>query len=1061
MRYVVPLVLMLMFFPPFAPVSDGSSDAIDAGSNEFDLIFENLQVQENENIVFENQTILVKGNITIYGSLTFRNCTVLMNDTSSVGPEIHIYGYMDLCDLDDDPQTMEDGSLLDSITGSLSILGMGHNSSKHLGLNSSIVKNSSIVRAYCRIRDSVLEKSNFDHAYIDGEDTEFVGCVFIDPSRVPRNCTFKGDLDQTAFVLNGSGPSSLTFYHLTFSGYGSAVKVVNNDVAISGCVFNGIDKAVDTSDVLPNIGNISIAYSHFIDSSLDLNNSGYLSVYEVNMTRGALKRNNGPTYIMDSEFYRIKGLSGFTEGYIRDSQFIECDVALDTPLNMLITGNHFIGCGLAIDRDHNCTIYHNGFIENVRNAGGFTASNWYHDILKEGNYFTSYHGDDNGYGGGRADDGIGDTALPHIGRDRYPLMQDMQWMMPPIKEVHLEYANGSSDVALNWTHSSNERYVVQRSWNGNFIADIDIWSIDLNRLTVHDSPNRTAYFRLQTFNEYGARGFSMVRWVDVDQVPYAPINVRSRALPEGASIEVTWDHLGEDISKVRILYGLVSQHSGTVADVEYPGNSRVLTSLQNGLEYAIGLMSIDSAGQPSQFSEVLYDIPIDTLPPPPPRNVAARAKSNSSIELTWSPPEEQDLVSYVLYRQGPDDASFVELTTLPDDVLSFLDVGLEDNTTYRYGVSALDEDGPLSDMGGPVEATTQHRNNLPESVGGPLFIEFNEDEGPVSLDLSNAFFDPDGDPIEITLVESMPFSSRLEDDILWIVPDKDQAGEGYVYLQVSDGEGSVSYWLGVSVKEIPDPPSIVKITSPANGSVLIPGGTVPLISEIYDPDVVGGDVLNVTWTSDRDGELYRSTLGIGRAMVLLSSGVHRITLRVEDETGNVEEDYIQVVVSVWGWGEMPWSITPSQAQDGVTSDGGYLSLVVYNNGSLLLTFHFDPVNEGGIELMTTERTMVLSPGTIGVIKLEIVPGLGPGTIALSINVTATTFNSTHAGFMVVQSSISIEEKREDKDEWGTFIGIAIGVGLILAVGIYLTYPYLRKRSTGPDPFEDEISGGSR
>ncbi len=1061
MRYAVALLLMLLLFPLFTPVLDGFDSAGDTRSSDFDLIFENLLIPQGEDRIYENLTVLVKNSIVINGSLTLRNCTLQMNNTSGADPVINISGYMDVCDLDDDPQTTDDASLVHSIGGVIRIHGVGHQGSKHLGVNSSRISNSSINRTYCRIRDSYLENTELEHVYADAEDSVFIGCRVVNPFMIPRNCTFMGDKDETAFLINETSVPSSSFHRLAFSGYGSAIQVINNDIEIYGCRFEGINKAVNATDDPSFESNITIAGSFFTDSSMFLNNSGYISIYMINMTRGSLERNGGPSYIIDSEFYRIIGISGMIGGYIRGCRFVECPVALHSPMNSTITRNHFIGCGLAIDRDRNCIIYHNGFIGNDRIASGFTVSRWYNETLMEGNYYSTYTGKDDGYGGRRMDDGIGDNDLPAIHRDLYPLMQDLQWMMPRIKEVDLTYANGSSDVALNWSHSSGEHYLVQRSFTGIFKTEIDIWSTDLNRLTVHDNPNQTVYFRLQTFNGYGARGFSLVKMVDVDQVPCAPINVRSTPLPEGASIEVTWDHIGEDISKVRILYGPASQHSVMVADVLYPGNSRILTSLQNGLEYAIGLMSIDPAGQPSPFSEILYEIPRDTLPPPPPRNVTAEAKGNTSVEISWSPPEEQDLVSYVLYRQGPGDGSFVELTTLPFDVLQFLDVGLEDNTTYRDGVKAVDADGPVSDMGGPVEVRTEHDNNPPESVGENLFIQFNEDEGPFSLDLSSTFFDADGDPITITLMESIPFPARLEDGILWIMPDKDQAGEGYVYLQVSDGEEVESYWLGVSVKDLPDPPSVVKITSPANGSVLIPGATVSLISEIHDPDVVRGDVLNITWTSDRDGELHRSNFGTGRAVVLLSSGVNSITLMVEDETGNIRQDSIIVVVSVWGWGEMPWSITPSPVQERVTSDGGLLSLLVHNNGSLLLTFHFHSIGEGGDELITTERTMVLSPGMSGIVKLEIVPGLRPGMVRdLILNITATTFNGTYAGFIVIRSSFSVEEQREGEDDWGTLIGILIGAGLILAVGIYLVYTHLKKRFTKLDQFENEFSGGS-
>ncbi len=78
--------------------------------------------------------------------------------------------------------------------------------------------------------------------------------------------------------------------------------------------------------------------------------------------------------------------------------------------------------------------YYNNFIDNTEQVyhynAALDANTWDTDITPgtEGNYWSDYEGVDDGSGVGRwgeptvADDGIGDTLIPHIGIDWYPLM---------------------------------------------------------------------------------------------------------------------------------------------------------------------------------------------------------------------------------------------------------------------------------------------------------------------------------------------------------------------------------------------------------------------------------------------------------------------------------------------------------------------------------------------------------------------------------------------------------------------------------------------------------------
>jgi parallel beta-helix repeat protein len=77
------------------------------------------------------------------------------------------------------------------------------------------------------------------------------------------------------------------------------------------------------------------------------------------------------------------------------------------------------------------TFHHNNFIGNDIQVGDPGINNW-DDGAGEGNYWSDYTGLDNGDGGRTAGDGVGDTDLPHLGLDSYPLMSPWTPNDPPV-----------------------------------------------------------------------------------------------------------------------------------------------------------------------------------------------------------------------------------------------------------------------------------------------------------------------------------------------------------------------------------------------------------------------------------------------------------------------------------------------------------------------------------------------------------------------------------------------------------------------------------------------------
>jgi len=120
---------------------------------------------------------------------------------------------------------------------------------------------------------------------------------------------------------------------------------------------------------------------------------------------------------------------------------------------------NFVGARIA-SANTPSTFYHNNFINNTYQVQDFGYSKWDNETLKRGNFWSDYTGEDlNG-------DGVGDTKLPHLGIDHYPLMNPYQDVARPVADAgpNQEVFQGMT-VTFNGSGSYDDVGIKGYVWN--------------------------------------------------------------------------------------------------------------------------------------------------------------------------------------------------------------------------------------------------------------------------------------------------------------------------------------------------------------------------------------------------------------------------------------------------------------------------------------------------------------------------------------------------------------------------------------------------------------------
>lgn len=170
-------------------------------------------------------------------------------------------------------------------------------------------------------------------------------------------------------------------------------------------------------------------------------------------------------------------------------------------------------------------------------------------------------------------------------------------------------------------------------------------------------------------------------------VPEEVKNIYALDRGDGKSLYVGWSpNIDTDLSGYKVYVG---KFSG-VYDSSYftDTNSYILTNLEEGRKYYIGVTSVDNNGYESFVREITatpQSIPRE------PKNVIALSKWHN-VELHWALNSELDILGYNVYKASDINNDYVKVNTQILTDRYFIDSNTVSDNYYYYKITAVDQD---------------------------------------------------------------------------------------------------------------------------------------------------------------------------------------------------------------------------------------------------------------------------------------------------------------------------------------------------------------------------------
>lgn len=263
---------------------------------------------------------------------------------------------------------------------------------------------------------------------------------------------------------------------------------------------------------------------------------------------------------------------------------------------------------------------------------------------------------------------------------------------PPAAPARLTAtAVSNSQINLAWTDGSDNEtgFELERSSDGTTwtkIADLPANTTTYSNTGL--TPNTRYVYRVRAVNAVGQSVYSNVAEETTPDVPpMAPARLTATAVST-SQINLAWADLSTNERGFEVERG--SSATGTFTKIaDLPANATTYEdkNLTDATAYCYRIRAVNAAG-PSAYT----DPACATTPLAPPVNLTAKVFDYDQIQLNW-PALGPKAVTVIIERATNPNGPFTEIKQQPAGQTSYVDMGLQEFTTYYYRIKAVNAAG--------------------------------------------------------------------------------------------------------------------------------------------------------------------------------------------------------------------------------------------------------------------------------------------------------------------------------------------------------------------------------
>ncbi|MFB6291432.1 MAG: fibronectin type III domain-containing protein [Candidatus Bipolaricaulia bacterium] len=234
-----------------------------------------------------------------------------------------------------------------------------------------------------------------------------------------------------------------------------------------------------------------------------------------------------------------------------------------------------------------------------------------------------------------------------------------------------------TEIKITWVDNSDNEDGFRVYRNGKKIADLAPNTTEYVDTGLAENSSYT--YRVSSYNEAGESSFST--GLDVETpvgIPSSPGKLRTTTVSP-SRIKLAWEDNSNNEKGFRIY-----RNGSRISTVGPNNTSFVHKGLQGGTRYCYEVVAYNSSGE-SGSTNRNCTVTLKSIPNLP-SNLKASPKSPSEIKLTWNDNSDNE-DGYRVYRNGE------EIVALGPNTTSYLDTGLNPNSSYSYEVSAYNSSG--------------------------------------------------------------------------------------------------------------------------------------------------------------------------------------------------------------------------------------------------------------------------------------------------------------------------------------------------------------------------------